>query len=108
MVNLDTGELMPSDSAFLHTRSTGVPYVKGARSALLEGFFNRMFGGDTAKVEWYRALVKASLYGSNMSRLVVVLQGKSNSGKSTSSRAHEAILRRVPRHFQHVDSPWYL
>lgn len=85
VVNLDTGELMPSNSAFLHTRSTGVPYVKGARSPLLEGFFNRMFGGDTAKVEWYRALVKASLYGSNMSRLVVVLQGKSNSGKSTSS-----------------------
>ena len=35
-----------------------------------------MFGGDTAKVEWYRALVKASLYGGNMSRLVVVLQGQ--------------------------------
>lgn len=85
VVNLDTGELMPSNSAFLHTRSTAVPYVKGARSPLLDGFFNRMFGGDTAKVEWFRALVKASLYGGNVNRLVVVLQGKSNSGKTTTA-----------------------
>lgn len=90
VVNLDTGELMPSDSAFFHTRSTGVPYVKGARSALVEGFFNRMFGGDTAKVEWFRALVKASLYGSNMNRLVVILQGSSDTGKSTSA----ALMKR--------------
>lgn len=83
VVNLDTGELFESAPDFFHTKSTAVRYVKGARSALLEGFFKRMFGGDTAKVEWFRALVKASLYGGNVNRLVVILKGKSDSGKST-------------------------
>lgn len=45
VVNLDTGELLQSAPDFFHTRSTAVRYVKGARSALLEGFFKRMFGG---------------------------------------------------------------
>jgi putative DNA primase/helicase len=85
VVNLDTGELLQSGPDFFHTRSTAVPYVKGARSALLDAFLSRMFGGDETKVAWFAQLMKASIRGDNKNRLVVVMCGPSCSGKTTSS-----------------------
>lgn len=92
VVDLNTGELLPSAPEFFHTRSTAVPYIKGAKSALLDNYLSRMFGGDKTKVAWLSQLMKASIRGDNKNRLVIVMHGPSNSGKTTCSGLMERTM----------------
>lgn len=64
------------------TLSTGVPYIKAARSELWDGYLDRFFP-DLEIRDWLQKIVGYSLFGENPEQLMIVGLGGRSRGKST-------------------------
>lgn len=82
-IDLRTGELRPHDPADLITKLAPVEYDPQAKAPLWEAFLHRVFGGDTALVEFAARMAGYGLTGDTREHVLFLLHGHGANGKST-------------------------
>lgn len=82
IVDLQTGELRPHDSAILCTQKIGVPYIPGFRSDTVEKFFRSVVPDDTTRAALLRFLGYC-LTGECCEEKALFIWGKGGNGKGT-------------------------
>ncbi|NWJ45294.1 MAG: hypothetical protein HXX08_05385 [Chloroflexi bacterium] len=92
VLNLGTFELLPHDPSYKLTRISNVEYNPQKYSDLWEKVVNDLTDGDKEMAEVLQIAAGYSLTGSTESKAIMVLCGKSNTGKSKFVEAIRDVL----------------
>ena len=91
-VDLETGELMPSQPEHRLTMAARAAFVPDAPRATWEQTLNDVFQGDTELVAFFKRLIGYSLLGNPKERILVVMPGVGKNGKSTVFNVLQEVL----------------
>lgn len=83
IINLESGECLPSDRSYLITKEMPVAYDRRATSVLWEEFLERIFDGNKEMIRFIQKSVGYSLTGSNREQCIFICHGTGANGKST-------------------------
>lgn len=83
ITDLETGRLMPSDPAQLHTRSTNVAPDPTHPHPQWDRFLADTFAGDPELTVYVQRLLGVSLYGEVLEQILPIALGTGSNGKTT-------------------------